>query len=402
MAHVIVMDAGKKDRERFKVMYDINTLDGSRKRKSKTFPVGTPRREVEKFRKRMEYEFESGTAFAYKGEQMTLQEFCTEYFEVFTENLSPLTVRGYRNICYSPYGLLAHFNPDMKLSKISMVHLQNYLNQLHKEGKSKKTIGNVRGFLSVLFKKAYKTGYIRSNPALELTVPYAAKPKTEVKFFDTKNAMKALALAATMGGHYESVDWLGILAGLRKGELAGLRFSNIFVDDGLAELHIVETRVAAGGKVFEKDPKSEAGRRVVQIPAILAEMLRKKRHQYKMLKLQGGPRFNDEGYVFCDEMGYPINPDTIYRYHRRFMERLIEENPDMPYVKLHGLRHSYASIAVNEGMQVKSLMSQLGHSEIKMTMELYSHAFEDVKRKEVEKINDTFKGVAEELRAQRM
>jgi len=140
---------------------------------------------------------------------------------------------------------------------------------------------------------------------------------------------------------------------------------------------------------------------VVQIPEILAEMLRKKRHQYKLLKLQGGPGFNDEGYVFCDEKGFPINLDTIYRYHRRFMERLIEENPDMPYVKLHGLRHSYASIAVNEGMQVKSLMGQLGHSEIKMTMELYSHAFEDVKRKEVEK-NDTFKGVAEELKAQGM
>lgn len=87
------------------------------------------------------------------------------------------------------------------------------------------------------------------------------------------------------------------------------------------------------------------------------------------------------------------------------MERLIEENPDMPYVKLHGLRHSYASIAVNlngGGMSVKSLMSQLGHSEVKMTLELYSHAYEDVKHKEVEKINDTFKGVAAELRAQGM
>ena len=380
-------------------------MDGSRKRKSKTFPTGTPRREVEKFRKQKECEFEAGLSIAYKGEQITLKEFCTEYFKVFTENLSPLTVRGYRNICYSPHGLLAHFNPDMKLSKISMVHLQNYLNQLHKEGKSKKTISNVRGFLGVLFKKAYKAGYIKDNPALELTVPYAAKPKAEVKFFDTQNASKALALAASMGGHYESVIWLGLLAGLRKGEMAGLRYSNIFVDDGRAELHIIETRVAAGGKVIEKDPKSEAGRRVVQIPEILAEMLRKKRHQYKLLKLQGGINFNDEGYVFCNDKGYPISPDTIYRYHRRFMERLLEENPDIPYVKLHGLRHSYASIAINAnggGMSVKSLMSQMGHSEVKMTMELYAHAFEEVKRKEVTKINDTFKDVAEKMKVQGM
>lgn len=402
MAHVIVIDEGVKGKERFKVMYEIQTLDGRRKRKSKTFPAGTTRREVERFKKKVECEFDDGATVAYKGEQMTLKEFCTEYFEVFTENLSPLTVRGYENICYSPHGLLAHFNPEMKLSKITMVHLQNYLNMLHKDGRSKKTISNTRGFISVLFKKAHKAGYIKDNPALDLTVPYGAKPKKEAKFLDVQDAMKALTLSASMGGHYETVIWLGLLAGLRKGEMAGLRYENIFIDDGMSELHIVETRVAAGGKVFEKDPKSEAGRRVVQIPEILAEMLRRKRHEYKILKLQGGQNFNDEGYVFCDKTGQPFNPDRIYQHHRRFMQKLVEKYPEIDYVKLHGLRHSYASIAVNGGMQVKSLMSQLGHSEVKMTMELYAHAFEDAKKAEVAKINDTFKCVAEELKAQGM
>jgi len=402
MAHVIVVDEGIKGKERFKVAYEVKSMDGQRKRKARTFPAGTSRREVEKFKNKVEHELNVGIAVAYRGEQMTLQEFCEEYFEVFTENLSPLTVRGYKNICYSPNGLLAYFNPQMKLASITMAQLQNYLNKLYKDGRSKKTISNARGFISVLFKKAYKAGYIKSNPASDLTVPYGAKPKAEAKFLDIQGATKALALSASMGGHYETVIWLGLLAGLRKGELAGLRYENVKIDNGTLELHILETRVAAGGKIYAKDPKSEAGRRVVQIPEILAEMLRRKRREYKIMKLQGGQNFNDEGYVFADKNGLPFNPDRIYRYHRRFMKKLVDTYPEMEYISLHKLRHSYASILASQGVQIKNLMSQLGHSEIKMSLEVYTHALEDSKKAEIAKINDTFKGIVEEVKVQGM
>jgi len=402
MAHVIVIDEGIKGKERFKVAYEVKSMDGLRKRKARTFPPGTSRREVDKFKNKVEHELNVGIAVAYRGEQMTLQEFCEEYFEVFTENLSPLTVRGYKNICYSPNGLLAYFNPQMKLASITMAQLQNYLNKLYKDGRSKKTISNARGFISVLFKKAYKAGYIKSNPASDLTVPYGAKPKAEAKFLDIQGATKALALSASMGGHYETVIWLGLLAGLRKGELAGLRYENVKIDNGTLELHILETRVAAGGKIYAKDPKSEAGRRVVQIPEILAEMLRRKRREYKIMKLQGGQNFNDEGYVFADKNGLPFNPDRIYRYHRRFMKKLVDTYPEMEYISLHKLRHSYASILASQGVQIKNLMSQLGHSEIKMSLEVYTHALEDSKKAEIAKINDTFKGIVEEVKVQGM
>ena len=74
----------------------------------------------------------------------------------------------------------------------------------------------------------------------------------------------------------------------------------------------------------------------------------------------------------------------------------------MEYVSLHKLRHSYASILASQGVQIRNLMSQLGHSEIKMSMELYAHALEDVKKSEIVKINDTFKGVVKELKVQGM
>jgi len=65
--------------------------------------------------------------------------------------------------------------------------------------------------------------------------------------------------------------------------------------------------------------------------------------------------------------------------------------PEAEYVKLHGLRHSYASAAVASGMSIKSLMSQLGHSEVKMTMNLYAHAMESSKKEDVQRINQIFR-----------
>ena len=246
--------------------------------------------------------------------------------------------------------------------------MQNYLNHLAKQGKSKKTIRNARGVLSVLFTKAYKIGYIRNNPSKELTIPFTAKVKEEEKFMDIETAKLALEYASELGGNYETLEWLGVLAGMRKGEISGLRFSHIFLDNGMSEIHVVENRIANNDCVITKQPKTAAGRRVIQIPGILAEVLRKKKREYGIKKLAGGNEFKDNGYVFCDNNGEALHPDTIYRYHYRFMKKLQEKYPAIDYVKLHGLRHSYASIAIETGMSAKSLMSQLGHSEIKMTL----------------------------------
>jgi len=391
MAHIIVLDEGTKSM-RYKVMYEVFSLDGKRARKSKTFPAGTMYRTVEQFKRKVEYEYENGGCLVREGEKKGLKELCDEYFTVYAVNLSPTTVRMYKSMCYADKdGFLSYFNPDLKISKVSMTHLQGYLNHLADCGYAKKSIGNRRGFLSVLFGMAKKVGYIEENPARDLILPFNSKQKEEEKFMDIELAKHALELSAAMGGNYETVEWLGLLAGLRKGEMAGLKFENIFVKDGMSEIHIVETRIPDGNRVITKSPKSTAGKRVVQIPEILAEMLRRKKREYDLKRLKGGKDFQDEGFVFCNSLGTVLHPDTLYRHHYRFMQMLLKKYPEAEYVKLHGLRHSYASAAVASGMSIKSLMSQLGHSEVKMTMNLYAHAMESSKKEDVQRINQIFR-----------
>lgn len=393
MAHIEIKDEGSKGKERYKVIYEVQSLNGKRMRKSKTFPVGTPYRTVEKFKKQVEYEYENGTA-VYAENNITLGGYIAEYFEIWTAHLSPMTVKGYYSVCYKEKGILDYFSPDMKLSKVTVIHLQNFLNNMAKEGKSTKTIKNVKGVLGSLFSKACALSYITENPAKELVIPFNCRQKEEMKFMDIDNAKLALEFSASLGGNYETVEWIGILGGLRKGEMAALKFSNIFIDDGRSEIHVVEARLATNTEVITKAPKTQSGKRIVQIPEILADLLRRKRREYKEKKLKGGKDFHDDGYVFCNEIGVPLHPDTLYKHHLRCMKKLQAKYPDFEYVKLHGLRHSYATIAVETGMNVKSLSSQLGHSTTAMTMNLYAHSVESAKKEGASKINEIFKKMA--------
>lgn len=379
---------------KYKVSYecDRDSNNGERKRKAKTFPVGTPLKEVERFMTEVEYKHNVGVSLYAPGEKMLLGDFCKEYFEVLTPHLGVATKRGYSSICYRENtGFLSYVKPSTKLSKVTTVQLQNYLNDLNAKGLKKKTIINTRGFVSKLFGMAVRMGYINTNPAGSLIIPYNAKPKEEEKIMTIEVAKLALDYSAELGGNYEIVEWLGLLAGLRKGEMAGLRYENVFIDKGMSEIHVEEARLPMPKGVVSKSPKSTAGRRVIQIPAILADMLRRKRREYEKNRLKAGSSFVDSGYVLSNAQGAPLYPDTIYRTHQRFMRMLQEKYPKMKidYVKLHGLRHCYASAALETGMSAKSLMSQLGHASLEM-VNLYSHSYEKSKKEGVERINDLF------------
>lgn len=95
--------------------------------------------------------------------------------------------------------------------------------------------------------------------------------------------------------------------------------------------------------------------------------------------------------MFSDNLVNQLHPDTIYRLHYRFIKQFQQKYPGTDYVKLHDLRHSYASIATEMDMSAKSLMSQMGHSDIEMALGLYAHAFESAKKAGVEKINEIFR-----------
>lgn len=371
MANIVTLDKGTK-KQRYKVTYEVCTADGGRKRSSKTFPVGTKIKEVETFKREMEQKYAKQELTA--GQEILLDDLVEEYFSTYTGGLSPYTVANYQNMYNRANGIQEHFGRK-KLKDIKTTDVQKYVNKLIAIGQSPKTAKNVKGFFNTLLTLAVRLGYIQSNPLLAVTVPAWQRPDVEVY---TLEQVKTLLERSKDDLTTQTIIGLGALAGLRRGELIALKWENVHIDDDKKEIKIEEAAYSVSGRRGTKAPKTKAGRRTVQIPDTLVEILRKQRLAYKQNKIAQGEKFYDEGYVLSQPNGKGYAPVSVYnRYHK-----FVETQEDIPCIKLHALRHTFASILIDSGVSPKIVQEQLGHADVITTLNIYSHGYDESKKEQ--------------------
>jgi integrase len=162
--------------------------------------------------------------------------------------------------------------------------------------------------------------------------------------------------------------WLLFLQrGLRRGEVAGLRWVN--VDLELGRLSIVHTRVMVDGRVVESEPKTSAGRCTVPLGARLVATLRAHRRQQLEDRLAWGEVWQDSGYVFTREDGAPLHPEHLNGAFETHVRR-----SGLPPIRLHDTRHTCATLALQAGEKTEVVSRWLGHSSVAITQDLYQHA----------------------------
>ncbi len=152
----------------------------------------------------------------------------------------------------------------------------------------------------------------------------------------------------------------------RRGEALGLRWRAVDLDG--ARLSIRDTLVTAGEPVVETTPKSERGRRSVALDAGTVAALRAHRKRQAAEKLALGPAYRDGGFVFAREDGHALHPDTVSKWFADAVAAL-----DVPPITLHGLRHTWASLALSAGVSPKIVSERLGHASVSFTLDVYSH-----------------------------
>ena len=174
--------------------------------------------------------------------------------------------------------------------------------------------------------------------------------------------------------------------GLRRGEVAGLRWQDI--DGQAAVLHIrqalVRTKNHAIGRteLVAQEPKTASSRRTIPLPDICQAALRHHRAQQAEEKLRLGPGYTDQGLVFCRANGAPIDPGTLDRAFSQALKRA-----DLPAIRLHDARHTYATWLLEQGVSPKVVQTMLGHSSIRITMDVYSHVSLDLERQAAATLN---------------
>lgn len=330
MANITTLGEGKN--KRYKVTYELPRIMGERKRKSKTFPAGTSKAFVENFLLQKELQFLDG-GFQYNKETLLSDYIENTYFLDYTEQLSPTTVSNYKRLYYGkqPYSIKNKFG-NYKVKSITKNMMQKYCNELTKVV-SPKTVRSYIMWLHSIFDYAITDDIIKphTNPTDYIKLPQKIKPHIEAY---TREEVRDLINLSADDYISQLVIGLGALAGLRRGEMAGLTWDNVNIKD--KEIHITQNKIVVDGEIHLKSPKTPKSIRTIYIPDTLADILENAHLKYKENKLLYGADFKDENFVFFKPNGEGYRPDGISIHYERFMHR-IEDNFGIKYKSLHKL-----------------------------------------------------------------
>jgi integrase len=219
---------------------------------------------------------------------------------------------------------------------------------------------------------AVHDGLLHSNPAQGVRRPKVRQP--ELKTWS--KAELAKFLQATRGDRLSPLWRLLAMTGLRRGEALGLKWSDVDLDAG--RLSIQRQRVATGYDVAERQTKTGKGR-AVPIDVATVEVLRQAAQRQLDDATEWQAAWIGDGHVFCRENGEPWHPDAITKAFR-----LAVATVDVPSIRLHDLRHGWATMALRAGVHPKIVQERLGHANISMTMDRYSHALPDLQKSAAE------------------
>jgi integrase len=211
-------------------------------------------------------------------------------------------------------------------------------------------------------KDAVRLGYLVRNVADAVTPPRGASPELQVW---TPEQLRSFLGHARQDRLYAL--WLLVATtGMRRAELAGLRWVDI--DLAAARLSPRRPRVVVNYAVHESEPKTRMGKRsLVLDPATLAALQEHKVRQ-EQERADVGPAWMDSGLVFTRPDGSAIDPDLITDWFRR-----LARAASLPPIRLHDVRHSYATAALAAGVPAKVVSERLGHATIAITLDVYSH-----------------------------
>ena len=290
---------------------------------------------------------------------ITFERFVLERWE---PNIYPmlrfLTVRNYRYIVRTH---LLPFFGAMRLPEISPADVQMLLAQKAKQ-LAPRSVLSLRNRLLKIFGIAMKWGYVQSNPAQGAQIPALVDTRDR----RTLTAGQVRRLLAVLQEPYHTMVLLAVLSGLRRGEIFGLRWKAVSFEEG--SLLVSESSFEG----HSTPVKTRASRRKVFVDALVLETLAALRPL----------RFQPEDFVFPSENGTALHPTNV---QRRVLNPACER-VEIPHVSWQNFRYTYSTWADPTGESIKALQAQLGHTDSKLTLSVYTQPMPEAQRRIARKV----------------
>ena len=305
--------------------------------------------------------------------EMTLGEWLDLCLEVYMKNtIKQSTYNGYRAY------IDKHFKPalgNVKLSELNPRMLQMFYNyKTETEGLAPKTIVNINLFLHKALSFAVGEGYMRTNPAESLNLSRGQKPQIEILNRDEQAAL----IRGSYNHRYGVFVRLTLFTGLRLGELLGLQWQDVDLRAGM--IHVQRTlgrlnkmkRPDAPGEntteIVVGTPKSQNSMRSIPVlPGMMQELMAWKTIQAND-RAAAGDQYQDSGMIVTNPLGGYIEPRTFRDYYEQILAM-----SGLGHYTFHALRHTFATRAMEQGMDAKTLSMLLGHYSVAFTMDTYTH-----------------------------
>jgi integrase len=339
--------------------------DGNGKRLRRVV-YGWTRREVQDELARLQSAKLTGTLVAIDKE--TVSGFLTRWLaDVAKATVRATTFANYEGVVEN------HVNPrigGVRLQKLTPAHVQGFYATMERDGASPHVRRLAHAVLRRALKHALRQGLVVRNVCEAVEPPRIAK--RDMQALDAEQVGKLLA--AAQGDRLEALYWVALTGGLRLGELFGLQWSDVDLKAGTVSVRRTLTEVA--GKLALSEPKTAKGRRLVTLPPQAVGALVEHR---KQMVVEG---FAGVEFVFCNQSGGYLRRS---HFHADEFKPLLKR-AGLPSIRFHDLRHTSATLLLSQGVHPKVVQERLGHSQIGVTMDVYSHVLPGMQADAAEKM----------------
>lgn len=291
--------------------------------------------------------------------EMTVAAYLTEWLDTAANRLRPTTRKSYAERVRL---FLIPLLGDIRLAALKPVDVQRFHRDMLDSGRAPGTVAVVHAVLRSALNDAVRLGIIDRNVA---SVVHAPRPKPPEMQTWTPEQVAAV-LRAAQGDRYACLWRLALTTGMRRGELLGLRWIDVDLDNAL--LTIRHTLYQGKGRAWESGtPKTEKGRRSIALSPDDVAALAAHRTAHLALQL-AAPEWHETGLVFTEANGKAVNAN---RLRERFLKLI--DRAGVPVIRFHDMRHTAASLMLAAGVHAKIVQERLGHSSISITLDRYSH-----------------------------
>lgn len=268
---------------------------------------------------------------------------------------------------------------NFTLSKLSTIQIQTVVNNLYEEGLSSSTVKKVYEIIRNSLEHAVDFELVPKNVASKVKLPKANKK--EMNVWNGEEVNKFLEFAKDNPSYI--VFYLALTTGMRQGEILGLRWKDVDLDKGLIKIN---QTLSHDGKIFISGAKTKSSLRTINLSLSGIKVLKVRKLAVSKEKLSFGPIYQDFDLVVCTQHGTPFNPANIRRTFKRIIKMA-----DVPDIRFHDLRHTHATLLLSKGVNVKVISERLGHSNIKVTLDTYSHVLPSMQEEVARKLDEIIK-----------